>query len=155
MPIDLLSSAVAFLLTVMVLSYLIGDNPAFRVAVHLFVGVAAGYAAAVAWWQVLWPDLLAPLLTGSPETRVALVIPLVLSGLLLMKAWPPLTRLGMPALGFLVGAAAAVAVGGAVQGTILPQTAAAADAFSIQRLTSPEALFDSLTILLGVVASLA
>jgi hypothetical protein len=152
---DLIAGLIAFLLTLMVFSYLIGDNPLFRIAVYVFIGVAAGYVAAVAWWQVLWPDLLLPLITGAPATRVALVIPLVLSGLLLMKAWPPLTRLGMPALGMLVGVASAVAIGGAVQGTVFPQTYAIIDAFGFQKLASPDALINAVLVLVGMVASLA
>src|SRR5512135_854276 len=116
---ELIAGVVAFLLTLMILSYLIGDNPLFRVAIYVFVGVSAGYVAVVAWWQVLWPDLVVPLVTGSPMQRALLAVPLLLGGLLLMKGWPPLSRLGIPAMGFLVGTGTAVAVGGAVNGTLL------------------------------------
>ena len=105
----------------MILSYVVGDNPVFRVAVHIFVGVAAGYVAAVAWWQVLLPRLLMPLLGGTAQNRAILAVPFLLSGLLLMKAWPPLSRLGAPAMGLLVGVGSAVAIGGAIQGTLAPQ----------------------------------
>jgi len=151
---DLLSGVIAFLLTLMVMSYLVADNPAFRVAVHIFVGVAAGYVAAVAWWQVLWPDLLLPLVDGTIAQRAALAVPLLLSGMLLMKAWPALTKLGMPPMGFLVGAAAAVAIGGAVQGTIVPQAYATFEAFDLGSAAGPEALVNAALVLAGVVASL-
>lgn len=62
---DLVTGGVSFLLTLMVLSYLIGDNPAFRVAVYIFIGVAAGYAAAVVWHQVLDPHLLSRYFPGA------------------------------------------------------------------------------------------
>ena len=42
----------------MVFSYLIGDNPLFRIAVYLFIGVSSGYAATVVWHHVLVPKLL-------------------------------------------------------------------------------------------------
>jgi len=61
----LITAIIAFLITLMILSYLIGDNPLFRVAVYIFVGVSAGYVAAVAIRQVLWPDLLQPLYFDS------------------------------------------------------------------------------------------
>jgi len=154
MTADLFSSVIAFLLTVMILSYLIGDNPAFRVAVHIFVGAAAGYVGAVAWWQVLWPDLLLPLMTGTVGTRAALAVPLVLSGLLLMKAWPPLSRLGMPAMGLLVGAASAVAIGGAVQGTLFPQASATVEAIGSGTTRSWDLLVNGLLVLVGAVTSL-
>ena len=79
---------------------------------------------------------------------------LLLSGMLLMKIWPSLTRLGMPALGFLVGAAAAVAIGGAVQGTLFPQAYATLDAFNVRTLTAPDALLNGAIILAGLVSSL-
>jgi hypothetical protein len=151
---DLAATIVALLLTIMVLSYLIGDGPVFRLAVHIFVGIAAGYVAAVAWWQVLWPDLLVPLVNGTAVDRAVLAVPLLLSGLLLMKVWPPLTRLGMPAMGLLVGAASAVAIGGAVQGTLMPQVSSTLDAFGPGALAAPDALVNGLLVLAGVVTSL-
>ena len=151
---DLIVGVVAFLFTLMILSYLIGDNPLFRIAIYIFVGVSAGYVAVVAWWQVLWPDVVVPVLTGNPTQRALLAVPILLSGLLLMKVWPTLTRLGMPAMGLLVGVGAAVALGGAVNGTILPQINATINAFDAQRFTSAESLTDAVLILVGVVTTL-
>lgn len=154
MSADLIAGVVAFLFTVMVLSYLIGDNPLFRVAIYIFVGVSAGYVAAVAWWQVIWPNVIVRALTGTPTERALLAVPVLLGGLLLMKAWPPLSRLGMPAMGMLTGAAAAVALGGAVSGTLFPQVGATIAAFDSKRFTSVESVFDSVLILIGVIATL-
>jgi hypothetical protein len=158
MPPELITGTVAFLFTLMILSYLIGDNPLFRVAVFIFVGISAGYAAAVAIRQVLWPDLLQPLyqgfLNGMSARQALLAVPLFLSGLLLMKAWPPLSRLGMPAMGLLVGAGAAAAVGGAVTGTLFPQVNATITAFDVTKFTSPEAFLNAGLVLTGVVTTL-
>ena len=44
----LVGTWVAALLTLAVLSYIVGYNSVFRLAEHLFVGIAAGYAAAAA-----------------------------------------------------------------------------------------------------------
>jgi hypothetical protein len=127
---DLVSGLISFLLTLMILSYLIGDNPAFRVAVYIFIGVSAGYVAAVAWWQVLYPKVFVPLLTGSFIERLLALIPLVLGVLLLMKLSPRTAWLGTPSVAFLVGVGAAVAVGGAVMGTLIPQTQASFNVFN-------------------------
>jgi len=155
---DMITGIIAFLITLMILSYLIGDNPLFRVAVYIFVGVSAGYVAAVAIRQVLVPDLLQPLysgfLSGISVQQAVLAVPLLLSGLLLMKAWPPLTRLGMPAMGFLVGTAAAVAIGGAVNGTLFPQANATIAAFDVQKFNTPESLLNAGLLLGGVVTTL-
>ncbi len=155
MSTDFITSALAFLLTLMVLSYLIGDNPLFRIAVYVFIGVSAGYVATVAFWDVLWPDLIIPLIAGTSIQRVALAVPLLLTGLLLMKAWPALGRLGMPSMGLLVGAAAAAAIGGAVVGTIFPQVQATIEPLSLRNLSGLDVLVNGIVILVGVVASLA
>ncbi len=151
---DLIAGVIAFLFTLMIFSYLIGDNPLFRIAIYIFVGVSAGYVAVVAWWQVLWPDLLLPLIRGASAQRAILLVPFILSGLLLMKAWPSVTRLGMPAMGLLVGVGSAVALGGAVVGTILPQVDATISGFAPAKFTTLEAPFDALVILAGVIATL-
>ena len=157
---DLIAGIFAFLLSLMILSYLIGDNPLFRVAVYIFVGVSAGYVAAVAWWQVLWPDLILPLMNGSTMQRALLAIPLVLSGLLLMKAWPALSRLGTPSMAILVGIGSAVAIGGAVTGTLFPQIGATINMFALPKSVSPlDALLNGTLlnagfVLFGVVTTL-
>jgi hypothetical protein len=123
---DLVTGFFSFLLTLMILSYLIGDNPAFRVAVYIFVGVSAGYVAAVAWWQVIYPKIFVSLLNGN----LLALIPLGLGVLLLMKLSPRTAWLGTPSVAFLVGVGAAVAVGGAVMGTLIPQTQASFNVFN-------------------------
>ena len=130
LPHDLITGIFSFLLTLMILSYLIGDNPAFRVAVYIFVGVSAGYVGAVAWWQVLYPKVFVPLLSGSFLERLLALVPLVLGVLLLMKLSPRTAWLGTPSVAFLVGVGAAVAVGGAVMGTLIPQTQASFTVFN-------------------------
>lgn len=152
---DLVAGLAGFLLSLMILSYLIGDNPLFRIAVYLFVGVSAGYVAAVAWWQVLWPDLVLRLLNGSTTERALWAVPLVLSALLLMKAWPALSRLGTPSMAILAGIGSAVAIGGAVNATLLPQIGATINAFDLHNSGSPiEAVVDGGLILVGVASTL-
>jgi hypothetical protein len=151
---------VGFFFTLFIFTYLLGDNPLFRVTVYIFVGVAAGYVASVAWWQVLLPDLFLPLLTGSMTQRALLLVPVLLSLLVLMKVSPRLTNLGSPAMAFLVGVSAAVAIGGAVLGTILPQAAATIAAFDLtaaagRGVSSLETLFNGAFILTGAVTTLA
>src|SRR3990172_6936186 len=125
---DLISSVLASILTVMVLSYLVGDNPLFRVAMHLLVGSAAGYAGAVAINNVLGPGLVDPILAAglegllSPSVLVTVLAPWILVITLMLKVSPATSRFGTPAMALLVGVGAAVVVGGAITGTLLPQS---------------------------------
>jgi hypothetical protein len=131
MSVQLISGLIGFLLTVMVLSYLIGDNLLFRLATYIFVGVSAGYIATIAIRQVILPFLGQFNLKMDLGLFVLLLIPVLFSVLILMKISPRLSWLGGPAVGYLVGVSAAVAIGGAVLGTLLPQIAAAAQPFDV------------------------
>jgi len=138
---DIIGGLIAASLTVMILSYLIGDNPLFRLATHIFVGVAGGYAGTLAWHNVLQPGLVQPLLDqgvanlasgaflGTLEGKIVLSA-WVLVFLLALKLSTSSARLGTPALALLVGVAAGVVVGGAITGTLIPQGLAAADTFA-------------------------
>jgi hypothetical protein len=56
---------VAAFLTLAVFSFLYQDNPFYKFAEHLFVGVAAGYIVCVEFFQVFLPNLWKPLLAGD------------------------------------------------------------------------------------------
>lgn len=112
---------IGFTLTLFVYSYLVGDNPLYRAATHLLVGVSAAYAAVVVLQQVIIPiyqqirqD------PGNPET-LRWFIPIFFALLLVLK---PLRRtgwLGNISLALLIGIGAAVALTGALSGTLWPQ----------------------------------
>jgi hypothetical protein len=155
--VDLVTGGISFLLTLMVLSYLIGDNPVFRIAIYIFIGVSAGYVAAVAWHQVLYPRLILPLFSASRGERLLLIIPLVLGLLLLFKLSSRTASLGSLPMAFLVGVGAAVAIGGAVMGTLLPQTQASMNAFNLSTAGQYqlEHLGEGIVMLIGTVTALA
>jgi len=155
MPIELISAFVGLILTLMVFSYLIGDNPLFRVAVYLFIGVASGYAASIVWHYVLVPKLFQPLTAFNPLSIIALVLGLSL----LAKLSPRISWIGSFAMAVLVGVGAAAVVGGALIGTLLPQAQAAIDGFDIRSagsgLEAASRLFEGLIMLGGTVFTLA
>ena len=113
----------SFILTLMIFSYLLGDNLLYRLAVYVFAGLAAGYSAIVTWDGVIVPWLQDTLLQPNATLhQLALgVAPLLVGLLLLARSWSPrgggLSRL---ALAFLIGVGTAVALNGAVNGTLLP-----------------------------------
>jgi predicted membrane protein len=54
---DIIGTFVGLVLTLAVFSYLLGDNILFRIAIYIFVGVAAGLAAAMVAYNVLVNDI--------------------------------------------------------------------------------------------------
>ena len=152
---ELVTGIVSFLFTIMVLSYLIGDNPLFRAAIHIFIGVSAGYAAVVAIYQVIMPRLIMPLIVGPMADRILAAFPAVLGFLLLLKLSPGAARLGNPASASLVGAGAAVAIVGAITGTLFPQVLASIEQFDVVADNAAERLFEGSIVLVGTVSTLA
>ena len=110
-----LGTIIGFVLTLMVFSYIFGDNFLFRLATHIFIGVAAGYAAVLVIYNIIFPMLAQP-----GDELVRLGPPLILGAWLLTKTSPRLSRLGNPVLAYLVGVGAAAAISGALLGTIFP-----------------------------------
>lgn len=160
---DLVTGALSLLFTVMILSYLIGDNPLFKVAVYLFVGVASGYAATIVIWQVLMPKLFLPtwniIQTGDYSRMILLAAPWLGFAFILMKISPRLAGTARITMAYLVGVGAAVTIVGALTGTILPQIEATVNFFD-GAISKPadqmlEIALSGGVILLGTVTSLA
>ena len=164
---DPIGAIIGFLLTIMVLSYIIGDNFLFRLAISIFIGVASGYAAVLILYSVLWHQVLIPvyqaITTGKTDnllTYATHVLPAVILGIwMLTKVSPRLSRGGTPVLAFLTGVGAATVIAGAVRGTIFPQIGASANLLNIQ--AAPSGLnqlvvwfINGLIILVGTVTTL-
>jgi hypothetical protein len=138
-------------LTLLIFSYLLGDNVLYRWALALLVGSAIGFALGVAVDYVRdWVTVS----LGAQDLALSIVyaFPLLLGILLLLKGFSPagflgrLASAGNLALGYLVGVGAAVAISGALLGSLIPQVLA----------TSEGVRGDGglLTILQGLVAAL-
>jgi hypothetical protein len=115
----------------MIYSYLLGDNPLYRLAIHLLVGIGMGYATIVVLYNVIIPQLISPItqvLSGSAADAGTLAQPFVwfLAALMFLKLYPKTAQLGNITMAFVMGVGAAVAVGGAVLGTLIPQIQASA-----------------------------
>lgn len=126
---DTLGVWLAALLTILVWTYLIRDTFLFRIASALLVGTAVGFVSAVVIGSVLLP--LVPQLVGDIENvdifRVVVdLIPIALGVALLLKLTPNLrsTTFSNLGLAFLFGLGAALTIGGALSGALVPQLTA-------------------------------
>lgn len=117
---DLIGLALGFLLTILIFSYFLGDNPFFRLAVHIFIGVSAAYVALITINNVLIPRLILPVINGTQGERLLSLLLFIPSVFLLFKA-TPLYKAGNWSVAILVGIGAAAAIGGAITGTLFPQ----------------------------------
>ncbi len=163
---DLIGTIVAALLTVMVLTYFLGDNFLFRLATYIFIGVATGYAGAVAIHTVLGPGLFSPILkAGIKElfgdiNLIDLLIPCLMILLLTLKIFPGGARYGGLPMAILVGVGAAVVVGGGIKGTLIPQTMGAMESLdpNVQAPLTGETgfgrVFDVVLMLIATISTL-
>lgn len=148
---------VAAVLTFMAWSYLLGDNPAFRVAEYLFVGTAVGYAVVVAWFNVVQPALFGAV---APQSPALAAVPLIFCLLLMARIRPAWSGVGGITVGFLVGVGAALAVGGALFGTLQPQILATArlsldpaDYGDTQPVLASTFFWQNLAVLVGTIGT--
>ncbi len=111
---------IGFILTLFIYSYLFGDNPLYRLAVHLLVGVSAAYTAIFIVQQVLLPIYAQIQLDPSAPDSLLWLVPMVMALLLIIKRLP-IAWLGNIPIAYLIGVGAAIGLAGAVQGTLFPQ----------------------------------
>lgn len=152
-----LETIIGIVLTLMVWSYLLGDNPAFRVAEHVLVGVAAGYAMIIAWFQVIQPTLQEIMVAQSAP---AAAVPLVLCLLLMTRVRSSWAGISSIPIALLIGVGAALAVGGAFFGTLWPQASAVAalsldpaDYGDTQPALSSPYFWQNLAVLIGTLGT--
>jgi hypothetical protein len=157
--IETVGTLVGLILTLLVFSYLLGDNALYRLAEHLFVGIAVGYGLVIAFHNVLAPKVLAPLVVAVDEANwdemTLLLIALGFGLLLLLKPVKPLSWLGNLSVGLMLGVGAALAIGGALLGTLWPQIDATANLSTTADLYEPGwGLVSAIVVLVGTIAAL-
>jgi hypothetical protein len=145
---DLIGALLGLVFTIFIFSYIWGDNVLFRIATHLFVGVAAGYVAVVVIQNIILPQMIHPFLGSNRNEKIFSILFLILGVLMLTKISPRLNKLGNPATAYLVGVGAATAVGGGVIGTIFPQTLSSMNVFVENNI------LNALWILVGTLTTL-
>ncbi len=128
---------VGALLTLFIFSFLYKDNPLYKLAEHLFVGVSAGYYIVLNYWTVLHANLVEPLraafgghLTGGPfhaqqgDYRAYLVLPGLFGVLLFTRLFGRVEWLSRWSLAVIIGVYAGLKTTGFAQGDLVAQVQA-------------------------------
>ena len=171
----------AALCTLAIFSFLAGDNPAYKLAEAVFVGVSAAYAMTVGFWETLVPNLFAKLLPetmrslglahldvppGTPiEREWIYLVPLAMSGLMLWQLSPRGGWIARWPLAFFIGATAGIRLYTffeadflrQIQQTILPLVVVVYEDASrrgVDWSATVQASLRNVTIVVGVLASL-
>jgi hypothetical protein len=131
---------VAALLTLSIFSFLYKDNPVYKFAEHIFIGISAGYFVALEYWNVFIPNLWNPLMSGLQDIEfktlfhvaslpvglpafpgMELLIPFGLGLLLFTRFSPRISWLSRWSMAAMIGSYAGLAIIGALQGDLVAQ----------------------------------
>ncbi len=145
-----------FALTLMIFSYLLGDNFLYRIAVYALSGLAAGVLVMITVESVLLPFIRAAAASGDMRAWSLALFPALIGVLLLLKGTQRYSHVGNLGLAWLVGVGAAVALVGAITGTLIPLVASTAGSLSSPGVEAGGGveLANSFILVLGVVCTL-
>ena len=125
-------------LTLCIFSFLYKDNPFYRFAEHLFVGVSAGYYIILNFWTVIVPNLWEPLQhtvanAGGPagmqslflprlgDYRIFLAVPGILGLMLFTRLFGKIGWMSRWALAVIIGVYAGIRTTGSAQADFVAQ----------------------------------
>ena len=138
-------------LTLCIYSFLYKDNPFYKFAEHLFVGVAAGYTIATAWHQTVVRQIWHPVVT---EGKFTLLIPTAIGMLMFSRFIPKYRWLIRWALAFTIGVGAGAYIPLGMHSFIFKQTEATLQPFSGIGNLQFSAIINYIIIALGLLCTL-
>ena len=144
-------------LTLFIFSFLYKDNPLFKLAEHLYVGVSVGYTIVKAYDTVIVHLIVKPVFE---QGELSLLIPVAIGFLMLTRYVPKAAWLSRYAFAFIVGVGSGLAIPRTISSFILKQiedtvrpvlSLAGSDgaAFSMN-LLNPASNLNAVIILIGV-----
>lgn len=113
---------VAALCTLAIWSFLYKDNPFYKLAEHVFVGVSTGYLVTIALRDALYDDVVARLLAEEPNYLV--LVPTVLGILMFTRLAHGAAWVSRWPIAFIVGATAGFDIPNRIQAYLLKHTEA-------------------------------
>ena len=144
---------VAGLLTLAIYSFLYKDNPFYKVAEYIFVGISAGYWAVFLWWNYAYPNLFVPLGEGNYWN----IIPIILGFMMFTQLSKRTSWLVRFPLTFVLGVSLGLQIIAAVEGDMVPQLRGTFSPFSKGALFATYDFWQSvgyIVLLVGVLATL-
>ncbi len=144
-------------LTLLIFSFLYKDNPLFKLAEHLYVGVSVGYTIVKAYDTVLVHLVVKPIVE---QGEISLLIPVAIGMLMLTRYVPKAAWMSRYAFAFIVGMGAGLAIPRTISSFILKQvedtirpllSLAGSDGVTFSmNLLNPASNLNAIIILLGV-----
>ena len=117
----LIGTWLAGFLTLAIFSFLYKDNPVYKLAEHIYVGVSAGYWLIYVAFFDVYPMLIQGFQNETGVEKWILLVPGAL-GLIMLTRWFPKTAwLSRWPIAFTVGVGAGLGITANIQGYVVPQ----------------------------------
>jgi hypothetical protein len=144
-----IGTIIAGILTLAIFSFLYRDNPVYKMAESLLIGVSIGYFLVITWDNTLMDNLFHPLFADG---RLRLIIPLVLGILMFGRFYTKTSALSRIPIAVLIGSGAGVAIPQMLGARTLAQMSA-----TVQPLMTESGWLNvsGLVVLAGVLCTLA
>ena len=140
---------VAGLLTLAILSFLYRDNPIYKMAESLLIGVSIGYTLVIVWSSTLVDLLFQPLFISG---QYALLIPLTLGLLMFGRFHPETSSLSRLPIAVLIGSGAGIAIPVMLEARTLKQMSATVVPL-VTKSGQPD--ISAIAVLVGVLTTLS
>jgi hypothetical protein len=125
---NVIGTWVAATLTIAILSFLYKDNPLYKAAEHIYVGISAGFAVIYAWSFDVYPMLIEAFRNNLASRNYVeawiLAVPAFLGLLMLARSVPKLAWVSRWPIAFTIGIGSGLGLVASVQGYLLPQISA-------------------------------
>lgn len=147
---------IAAILTLAIFSILFKENPFYRVAEHLFLGLSVGYSLTFIWHNALWQIAFKPLFVGG---EVILIIPILLGLLYFARLIPKISWMVRIPIAIALGWGSGMAIPRMFQASIFKQMEAGVQQimpqmFKGDNLFALSGGFWGILILIGTLATL-
>ena len=138
----------AAILTLAVLTFLYRDNPIYKMAEYLLVGVSVGYVLVITWTNSLMDLLVEPLAEGN---HFHLLFPFALGLLMFARFHPRTSYLSRLPLAVLIGSGAGVAIPAMLGPRVMKQVSESV----VPLITAGGSVdFSGIVVLVGLVCTL-
>ncbi|MEO0079538.1 MAG: hypothetical protein ABIK44_02525 [candidate division WOR-3 bacterium] len=141
---------IAAILTLGIFSFLYKENPFYRFAEHLYVGIANGYAITFYWHRVLVPTLVDPVSHGQ---KLWLIIVAIIGALYFTRFIPKVSWLVRIPIAIVLGYSTGASIPRAIDAELIRQ--AKATIITRASFANWQAGIWAVIILLGVIATVS
>lgn len=145
---------IAAILTLAMFSFLYRENPFYRAAEHLYVGLANGYAITVTWHLLIMPVLIDPIRHGSSiGTKIWLISLAIIGALYFTRFIPRISWLVRIPISIALGYSCGMGIPRAIDAEIIRQLKATI--VTRAQLTHWDTALWAILILVGVIATIS